>query len=89
MIVSNGMFLNVGFPSSYNTSRSQSRNHKENVAPERGASGLDDEYLFTHRSSRPHTRSSKETFFTDYDKKNQHLDDSETDDGRSESRSDF
>ena len=42
------------------------RPRKHNVAPERGASGLDEEYLFSPHSGRPDSGfSNKENFFTD------------------------
>lgn len=75
-------FFKRGFPSSFNTSRPQSRHHKEKVATEKGADGLDEEYLFTSRSSRPHSRltSNREHFFTDYDTGGMHFNDSDDDD---------
>lgn len=57
----------TGTPSSLNTNRSRPHHRKRNVATEKGAEGLDPEYLFTTHDFRPDTRqsaSTKGTFFT-------------------------
>ena len=48
-----------------NTGPTPRRPRKRNVAPESGANGLDEEYMFTARDSRPDSSfSNKENFFT-------------------------
>lgn len=74
-------FLNKGTPSFQNTGRPRPRPRKRNVAHEAGAKGLDDEYLFTPRSSR--ASSTKATFFTDFGAGGSHF---ESDDDDMDSR---
>ncbi|XP_045209989.2 uncharacterized protein LOC123561578 isoform X1 [Mercenaria mercenaria] len=74
-------FFGRGTPSSFNTARSQQRHHKENVANERGANGLNEEFIFTTRPSRSHSRttSNKENY-GGYGTSGMNFDDSDDDD---------